>query len=349
MRQLSTKQKRMGLVCQHGKGFRESARNFGKKVISLSRKGVNFILNNVGDLTTLGKAGYDLYQGREGGEGAMKALKKIQNRIGDKEKQAIQSLIQGKKADIKKEISMGNVSAVKKDIKELKKLEVVQKTSKVVPVNMMSQIKAGIKLKKPTKVIPDVKVPRAKEVSSLMEQITARRQAMGLNELNEPDDEEWGSGKRVKKNLMKLVNKTMKKEKKYKGQTMDVGLVSGKAYVTGKGLKISDVLGGVASATGAISAIPTATPIALPISVVSGVASAIAKMFGKGKYKTSKYRSTKMTGKGLSDIVSTIKSLIKKYGTADNLDLAKRIVMKVTGRQPTELVNMVLTKLRSKL
>ena len=348
MRHYATKTKRNGLLTQHGSGFRSSARNFGKKIVALSKKGVNFILNNASELATLGKAGYDLYQGKEKGDGALKALQKIQSRIGDKEKQAIQSLIKGKKADIKQELSKGDVVAAKKDIKELKKLEVVQKTSKAVPVNMMEQIKAGIKLKKP-KVIPDVKVPRAKEVSSLMEQIAARRAKMGLDELNEPDDEEWGSGKRVKKNLMKLVNKTMKKDKKYKGQTMDVGLVSGKPHVTGKGLKISDVLGGISGVSGAASAIPVVAPVALPISVVSGIAGSIAKMLGKGKYKTSKYRSSKMMGKGLSDVAAKVKSIIMKYGTKDNLDLARKIVFSVTGRSPTELVNMVLAKLKSQM
>jgi hypothetical protein len=348
MRHIAMKKRRTGMITQHGSGFRESARNFGRKVVALSKKGVNFILNNANELLTLGKAGYDIYQGREGGDGALKALQKIQSRIGDKEKEAIQSLIKGKKKDIKAEMANGNVSAVKKDVAELKKLEVIEKTAKVVPPNLISQIKTGIKLKKP-KVVPSSSVPKAKEVSSLLEQIRARREKMGLNELNQADDddEEWGSGKRVKKNLMKLVSKTMKKERKYKGQTMEVGEVSGKPYVTGKGLKISDALAGVSGVSGAISSIPVASPVALPVSVVTGIASSIAKMLGKGKYQ--KMRSKKMMGSGIKDIAMKIKQLIMKYGTKDNIELARKVVKSVTGKEPAELVQKVLEKLQSKL
>jgi hypothetical protein len=341
---------------QHGSGFRQSAKNFGKKVVSLGKKGINFILNNAGELATLGKAGYDIYQGREGGEGAMKALQKIQSRIGDKEKEAIASLIKGKKKDIKAEIKAGNVVSAKKDIVELKKLEVVQKTAKAVPpVDILSQIKAGVALKKPKpKVVPPASVPRAKEISSLMEQIQKRRQAMGLNEIkqdNQEDEAEWGSGRRVQKNLMKLVSKNMKKEKKkYKGQLMDTGLISGKNYVVGVGKpKLSSVLGGISGAAGAASMIPYLAPVAAPLSAITGAAGSIAKIFGKGHYKSSKYRSNKMLGKGLSEIASKVRGLISKYGTSSNLELARKIVMSVTGRTPTELVKQVLAKLQSKL
>ena len=82
---------------QRGEGkFTDALKKVGKK----TKDAVIWSLNNMNELATLGKAGYDIYQGRDPSN-VLNTLKKAHSVLGKEQQDALLKLIQNKKEEVK--------------------------------------------------------------------------------------------------------------------------------------------------------------------------------------------------------------------------------------------------------
>ena len=233
---------------QRGDG---KATDFLKKVGRKTKDAIIWSLHNMKELATVGKAGYDIYQGRDP-TSALNTLKKAHSVLGEEQQEALLKLIKNKKEEVK---TLPPHSAKKekilKEVKVLEKVENAKDTSallkeiqnakkstlKKTPApprppplreetpTLMRDIQKGVKLRSIPRIAPKTEVPvltRPSSMAGMLEAIKQRRGAMFppdemLKQEKELDSELWnGDGRKAKEHLLKLVKKDMKKEKRAK-------------------------------------------------------------------------------------------------------------------------------------
>ena len=200
------------------------------------------------ELATVGKAGYDIYQGRDP-TSALNTLKKAHSVLGKEQQDALLKLIRNKKEEAK---TLPPHSAKKeKIVKEVKVLEKVEKAKNTGDLlkeiqnakkstlkrpsspppprqedapTLMKDIQKGVKLRSFVPQ-PKTEVPiltRPSSMAGMLEAIKQRRGAMYppdemLKQEKELENDLWsGDGRQAKEHLLKLVKKDMKKEKRAK-------------------------------------------------------------------------------------------------------------------------------------
>ena len=226
---------------QRGEGkFTDALKKVGKK----TKDAVIWSLNNMKELATLGKAGYDIYQGRDP-TNVLNTLKKAHSVLGKEQQDALLKLIQNKKEEAK--ILPPNSAKKEKIVNEVKVLEKVEKAKNTgdllkeiqnakqsalkrpppppppkKEVGLMRDIKTGVKLRSFT---PKTEVPvlaRPSSMAGMLEAIKARRGALFppdemVKHEKELENDLWeGDGYKAKSSLLKLVKKSMKMDKKAK-------------------------------------------------------------------------------------------------------------------------------------
>jgi hypothetical protein len=225
---------------QRGEGkFTDALKKVGKK----TKDAVIWSLNNMKELATLGKAGYDIYQGRDP-TSALNTLKKAHSVLGKEQQDALLKLIQNKKEEVK--TLPPNSAKKEKIVKEVKVLEKVEKAKNTgdllkeiqnakqsalkrppppppkKEVGLMRDIKTGVKLRSFT---PKTEVPMLARPSSMAGMLEAIKQRRGslyppdemVKHEKELENDLWdGSGYKAKNSLLKLVKKSMKMDKKAK-------------------------------------------------------------------------------------------------------------------------------------
>jgi hypothetical protein len=316
----------------HGKGVKSVLKSIARGAV----RSTKWALQNLDSLVTLGKAGYDIYQGRKP-EGVIDSIKRAKKRIGNEEQDAIKKLIGLKKKEIAdKNASKSEKKEAKKELDLLEKArkadQVEDKLAKIPPPppprarvpppppprrpkqpppsqsdDLLSQIRNRQTTLRKVPARPSVQEP---EPGSLQAIIQARRKQL------EPENMEGGA--LAKKELLKLAMKNLNGGcQGGKGQC-------GKGHC-GKGI---------------------------PFKSVAGISSGLAKMVGQG-VKKGKMCGTGMEclkGKGQKDLMNEIRSvMMKNMKNVDVKDLAMKIVKKLTGQEPKQLVDRVAEYIKTKL
>ena len=218
--------------------------DFLKKVGRKTKDAVVWGLHNMKELATVGKAGYDIYQGRDPSS-ALNTLKKAHSVLGKEQQEALLKLIKNKKEEVK--TLAPNSAKKEKIVKEVKVLEKVEKAKNTgdllkeiqsakqstlkrpsppsqpkKEIGLMRDIKKGIKLRSFTPKTETSVLARPSSMAGMLEAIKQRRGALFppdemVKHEKELENDLWdGSGFAAKSSLLKLVKKSMKMDKKAK-------------------------------------------------------------------------------------------------------------------------------------